>query len=256
MQGKIVVITGGSSGIGAEMAKQLASKGAIPVITGRSEQRLQQIAGELPGPHGVYVLDVGDTESVRTVMEQIEHDYGRIDVLINNAGFGLFKEIMDTSIEQFADMMDVNYMGVVRCTKAVLPGMLNRQQGHIVNIASVAGKIGSAKSTGYSASKHAVIGFTNSLRQELTGTGVKLTAINPGPIDTPFFTIADPSGNYVKNVNSFLLKPEQVAKAVIRAIERGLPEKNMPRLFSAGIVLSQLFPRTFERVAARFFNKK
>jgi short-subunit dehydrogenase len=150
----------------------------------------------------------------------------------------------------------VNDFGTVRCTKAVLPHMLEARSGHIVNIASMAGKIGSAKSSGYSATKHAVLGFTNCLRQELVGTGVGLTAINPGPIDTPFFDRADPSGNYVKNVSWFMLKPEKVAAEVIDAIERGIAEKNLPILASIGVKFAQLFPRTFDKLAYKVLNKK
>lgn len=256
LSGKVVVITGGTSGIGAEMARELVAIGAIPIITGRSHERLQQMVQRLGGSIGIYAFDVKDDNSTRHAFEQIERDYGQIDILINNAGFGVFETFMDTPIEKFVDMMDVNYMGIIRCTKAVLPGMMRRGSGHIVNIASIAGKMGTAKSTGYSASKHAVLGLTNSLRQELAATGIKITAINPGPIDTPFFATADPSGNYVKSVKSFMLKPEKVAKVVIQSIKRGSPEKNLPKLFAFGVVLSQLFPRTFDRFAGRFLNKK
>jgi short-subunit dehydrogenase len=134
--------------------------------------------------------------------------------------------------------------------------MVKASGGHIVNIASMAGKIGSAKSTGYSATKHAVLGFTNCLRQELTGTGVFLTAINPGPIDTPFFDTADPSGNYVKNIQWFMLKPEQVADKVLRAIERRIPEIDLPFVAGLGVKLFQLFPRAFNKVAGGMLNKK
>lgn len=256
LQNKIVVITGGTSGIGAEMARQLVKEGAVPVITGRSQDRLQQMADQLGGSIGVYAFDVRNEVSTKNAFEQIEQKYGPIDVLINNAGYGVFETFVNTPIDKFMDMMDVNYMGIVRCTKAVLPGMIKRGHGHIVNIASIAGKMGTAKSTGYSASKHAVLGLTNSLRQELAGTGIKVTAINPGPIDTPFFATADPSGNYVKNVKAFMLKPEKVAEVVIRAIKRGSAERNIPNLFAFGVKLSQLFPRTFDRFAARFLNKK
>ncbi|TCZ75794.1 SDR family oxidoreductase [Paenibacillus albiflavus] len=256
LRNKIVVITGGTSGIGAEMARQFVKEGAIPVITGRSLERLQVMAEEFGDSIGIYAFDVRDEASTQQALEQIEQKYETIDILINNAGFGVFETFVDTPVDRFMDMMDVNYMGIVRCTKQVLPGMLKRGQGHIVNIASIAGKMGTAKSTGYSASKHAVLGLTNSLRQELTGTGVKVTAINPGPIDTPFFHTADPTGNYVKNVKSFMLKPDKVAQVVIKAIKRGSAERNIPNLFAVGVIMSQLFPRTFERFAARFLNKK
>jgi uncharacterized protein len=255
-QGKIAVITGASSGIGALMAQMLAARGAVPILMARSESKLAESAAQISGKHDMFVLDVTSSEQVAQTMERVMAKYGRIDILVNNAGYGVFEPFVSASLDEFEQMMDVNYMGTVRCTKAVLPHMLKQGSGHIVNVASMAGKIGSAKSSGYSATKHAVLGFTNCLRQELVGTGVSLTAINPGPIDTPFFDKADPTGNYVKNVKWFMLRPERVASQVLTAIERRIPEVNLPFMAAAGVKLYQLFPRMFDRVAYKLLNKK
>ncbi|MCD1259719.1 SDR family oxidoreductase [Paenibacillus athensensis] len=256
LQGKIALITGASSGLGALLAQQLSARGATVALTARSAGKLEQVAAGLNGPAVVYPMDVQQTEQVRLTVEQIIERFGRIDLLINNAGYGRFETFLNMSQEQFADMMDVNYMGIVRCTQAVLPHMLRNGSGHIVNIASMAGKIGSAKSTAYAASKHAVLGLTNSLRQELSGTGIAVTAINPGPIKTPFFEIADPEGNYVKKVEWFMLNPDKVARAIVRAIESGRIEKDMPWSASLGVKLVQLFPGLFDRIAAKVLNNK
>lgn len=253
---KIVLITGASSGIGAVMAQQFAAKGAIPILTARSTNKLKEIASGLQGQHAFYEMDVTNTEQVHDVVGQIIAKFGRIDILINNAGYGIFESFAEAPLAHFEDMMNVNYMGLVRCTQAVLPHMLKAGSGHIVNVASMAGKIGSAKSTGYSATKHAVLGFTNSLRQELIRSGISITAINPGPISTPFFDKADPSGNYVKNVAWFMLKPEKVVKELIHAIERNIPEKDLPFVAGMGIKLFHLFPRMFDRLASGILNKK
>lgn len=253
---KIVLITGASSGIGAVMAQQFAAKGAIPILTARSSAKLEEIASGLQGQHAVYEMDVTNTEQVNEVVGQIIAKFGRIDILINNAGYGIFESFTEAPLAHFEEMMNVNYMGLVRCTQAVLPHMLKAGSGHIVNVASMAGKIGSAKSTGYSATKHAVLGFTNSLRQELNRTGISITAINPGPISTPFFDKADPSGNYVKNVAWFMLKPEKVVKALLHAIEKNIPEKDLPFVAGMGIKLFHLFPRMFDRLASGILNKK
>lgn len=253
---KIVLITGASSGIGAVMAQQFAAKGAIPILTARSTNKLEEIASGLQGQHAVYEMDVTNTEQVHDVVGQIIAKYGRIDILINNAGYGIFESFAEAPLAHFEEMMNVNYMGIVRCTQAVLPHMQKAGSGHIVNVASMAGKIGSAKSTGYSATKHAVLGFTNSLRQELIRSGISITAINPGPISTPFFDKADPSGNYVKNVAWFMLKPEKVVKELMHAIERNIPEKDLPFVAGMGIKLFHLFPRMFDRLASGILNKK
>lgn len=256
VKGKIAVITGASSGLGAEIARQLAEKGAVPLLLARDKAKLQQVTDQLAVTAYSYFLDITDDAAVEEVFRNIFKEHGRIDILINNAGFGIFNTFLDAPLNQFKEMMDVNYMGIVRCTKAVLPHMLRQGSGHIVNIASMAGKIGSAKSTAYAASKHAVLGFTNSLRAELVGTGVRLTAVNPGPIDTPFFDIADPKGNYVKNISWMMLKPEKVAHKSIQAIEKNKSEVNLPFISAAGTKLFHLFPRLFERTAYKILNKK
>jgi short-subunit dehydrogenase len=254
--GKIVVITGASSGIGAIMAQMLAVRGAVPVLMARSERKLAEVSSRIDGNHSYYVLDVTDSRQVEETMEDVRKRYGRIDVLINNAGFGLFTAFHDAPLAEFEQMMDVNYMGLVRCTKAVLPSMLEAGSGHIVNIASMAGKVGSAKSSGYSATKHAVLGLTGSLRQELNGTGVSISSINPGPIDTPFFERADPTGHYVNNIRWFMLKPERVAQRVLQAVERSIPEIDMPFIAGFSAKLYQLFPRLFDKIAFKLLNKK
>ena len=168
------------------------------------------------GPHELATMDVQSPEQVQSVMEGLLRRHGRIDVLINNAGYGKFEAVMDMRQEEFQDMMDVNYMGIVRCTQAVA-GDAGAGDGHIVNIASMAGKIGTAKSTAYSATKHAVLGFSNSLRQELRNTGITVSTVNPGPIDTRF-SLADPTGGYVQNVSWFMMKAEYVADQVVKLV--------------------------------------
>lgn len=257
---KVVVVTGASGGIGAETARLFAREGAAVVLMGRNEDKLQLVAQTLEGTqrHSCMPLDVTDTGQVNERIGQVADTYGRIDVLVNNAGFGVFAKAADAPLEQFAEMIDVNYLGTVRCSKAVLPYMLAAGSGQIVNIASIAGKIGTPKSTAYSASKHAVLGFTNSLRLELKGTGVLVSAINPGPVNTPFFDIADPHGSYTNNrmVRMFMIRPEKVAKAVLDAVVRKKRELDIPFFFRFSAKLLQLFPSVFEALTHRLSDKK
>ncbi|MHA6485248.1 SDR family NAD(P)-dependent oxidoreductase [Paenibacillus sp. strain BS8-2] len=256
LNGKVVLITGASSGIGALTAALLARRGAIPVLTGRNETRLAKTAASIEGDCVYYVMDVTDMVQVENVVSRVIEKYGRIDVLLNNAGYGQFQTFDKMPVASFEDMMDTNYMGIVRCTKAVLPHMREQGSGHIVNIASMAGKIGSAKSTSYTATKHAVLGFTNSLRMELRSEGIAVSAINPGPIDTEFFEIADPSGSYTKNVSWFMMKPAYVAKAIVRVIERQRTELDLPHAAGFGIKMYGLFPRIADRMFGGLFNRK
>lgn len=256
LESKVIVITGASSGIGALTAQLVSSQGAIPVLTARSEQRLLETAESITGSYELKVMDITQEEQVTETIEYIIHKYGRIDILLNNAGYGKFENITDMPSEEFGEMMDVNYMGTVRCTKAVLPHMLGRRVGHIVNVASMAAKIGTAKSTAYTATKHAVLGFSNALRQELRGTGITVSTINPGPIDTPFFDIADPSGGYVNNVKWFMMKPEHVARQIVKVMKTGKEEMNLPVTAAAALRLYQLFPRLADKLTYGMMNRK
>ncbi|HEY2492446.1 MAG TPA: SDR family oxidoreductase [Paenibacillus sp.] len=256
MKDKVVVITGASSGIGALTAKFLSEQGAIPILIARSQDKLEAVANQLSGQHELIVMDVTKQEQVKNVMNDIIHKYGQIDVLLNNAGYGKFESILDMPIEHYSDMMDVNYMGTVRCTKAVLSHMLERGEGHIVNVASIAAKIGTARSTAYTATKHAVYGFSNSLRQELRGTGITVSTVNPGPIDTPFFELADPTGGYVNNIRWFMMKPDLVARKMVKLMNKKQEEINLPWLAAVGIWFYQLCPRFADKLTYRMMNKK
>lgn len=256
LQGLVVLVTGASSGVGAETAKLLAERGAIPVLAARSEDKLHTVAKAIRGEHAVIVLDVTNAESVQSAFRTAMDKYGRIDVLVNNAGFGEFIAFSDASLSHFQEMIDVNYLGAVRCAKAAYPIMLAAGAGHIVNVASIAGKLATAKATAYVASKHALLGFTNALRQDCKGTGIRVSAVNPGPIDTPFFDRADPSGTYTRNLGRFMLKPERVARAIVEVIERGRREKDLPYISAIGAKLFQLFPRTADLLLSGLLNKK
>jgi short-subunit dehydrogenase len=256
LHNKVVLITGASSGIGALVAQLLAERGAIPVLTARSQGKMLELSASIRSEHAVYEMDVTSEEQIREVVSQIHQRYGKIDVLLNNAGFGEFVPFTEASISHFQQIMDVNYMGTVRCTHIVLPYMIQSGSGHIVNVASIAGKMATAKSTGYSASKHAVLGLTNALRQELRGTGVMVSAVNPGPIDTPFFDRADPTGTYVRNIRWFMMSPHKVAQAIISVIERRKPELDLPWTAAAGVRIVQLFPRLIDAIFGNIINKK
>lgn len=256
LAGKIVVVTGASSGIGALAAQMMSECGAVVVLAARNTDKLKQVAARMAGPYLRLEMDVGSDTSVNEGIARVLTEFGRVDVLINNAGYGKFEYLDQMPVSEFVEMMNVNYIGMVRCTKAVLPSMKTARSGRIVNVASIAGKIGTAKSTAYTATKHAVVGFGSALRQEVREYGITVSTINPGPIDTPFFEIADPGGGYVKNVRWMMLKPMRVAKAMVKAAEKGTTETNLPWIAGVGAKWYQMFPSLADRLSYRILNKK
>lgn len=260
LKGKTVIVTGASSGIGRQMARECAARGAHVILIARSEDRLERLKNELTMQHEVKVdlrpLDLGDAEAVKKVFEAIKLEYPEIHVLINNAGFGIFDTFAEAKLEDIERMFRVNVLGLMTVTRLILPKMLQQGAGHIINVASIAGKIATPKSTVYSATKHAVLGFSNGLRMELAGTGVHVTSVNPGPIRTHFFTIADPEGFYTTKVGRFMMTPEEVAGKVVDAIGTRKREINLPWAMDFGARLYQWFPGLIERVAGPLFNKK
>jgi uncharacterized protein len=260
LKGKNIVITGASGGIGAEIAKLCAESGAHLVLLARSLDKLEKLQTEFQQKHQVKVdvfqLDVSNTDQVKEVFRGIFSRIGEVDILVNNAGFGVFREAHEATVDEIKGMFDVNVVGLMACTSMVLPKMRELRAGHIINIASQAGKIATPKSSVYSASKHAVLGYTNALRMELSDFNVQVTSVNPGPIATNFFNIADEKGTYVKNVQRFILQPEYVAQKVVDSMLTKTREINLPRWMNMGSIIYVLFPRLFERLGKKAFNQK
>ncbi|MFC0043325.1 SDR family NAD(P)-dependent oxidoreductase [Metabacillus iocasae] len=260
LKNKNVVITGASGGLGEKIAYEVAKRGGNVVLIARTEEKLRVVAAKIQRQYKTscytYELDVSHIENVQRTFTQIKKKIGSIDVLVNNAGFGIFESVEDAKMEDIEAMFQVNVLGLIACTKMVLPDMVKRNKGQIINIASQAGKLATPKSSGYAATKHAVLGFTNSLRMELSKTNVYVTAVNPGPIQTDFFTIADTSGNYTKSVEKFMLNPDVVAKKVVDAMIKKKREINLPGWMGMGSTLYQLAPRLVEKLAGNAFHRK
>lgn len=260
LNNKIVVITGASSGIGVTLAMDVAKNGGVPVLLARSTEKLQTAVEEIQQITGVkasyFSLDVTVQEAVEDTFNEIFRRFSKVDVLINNAGYAIFDTFIDAKLEDVKGMFDVNVFGLIACTKAVLPQMLQEQRGHIINIASQAGKLATPKSSIYSATKHAVLGITNSLRMELTGTNVFVSAVNPGPIKTAFFERADATGNYEKNVEKFMLEASFVSNKIIELMINPKREINLPFWMGIGTTVYQLFPNLVEKIAGKKLRQK
>ena len=260
LSGKCIYITGASGGIGRETALKAAEEGAKLVLLARSLDKLTALKDELAHRFRTesyaYKLDVGSPEEVEAVFKKAAIEAGEADILVNNAGFGTFKEAVDTEIEEAQKMFNVNVIGLMACTKMVLPSMKRRRSGQIINVASQAAKIATPKSSLYSSTKFAVLGYSNALRLELLEDNITVTTVNPGPIETDFFEIADESGSYKKNIAKFMLKPDDVAGKITAAMLTKKREVNLPGYMNAAGKLYNLFPGISERVGKRAFFKK
>ncbi len=182
----VVWVTGASSGIGEELAKQSHAEGAKVVLSARREDELNRVAAECNGPEETVVLplDVTDEAAITSAAEKVLSRFGRVDVLINNAGLTQRARIIDTAMSVYRQVMEVNYFGPLALTKAVLPSMLECGKGRIVCVSSVAGKYGSPMRSGYNGAKHAVHGFFDALREETQGSGIDVTLVLPGAVKT------------------------------------------------------------------------
>ncbi|MEM9678944.1 MAG: SDR family NAD(P)-dependent oxidoreductase [Bacteroidota bacterium] len=186
---KIALITGATSGIGRATAYEFAKQGISLILCGRREERLKAIESELSEITRVTTLnfDVRDKEKVLRAIDSLPEEFKAIDILINNAGnaHGL-DPIESGSLEDWDAMMDINVKGLLYVSKAVIPGMTERKSGHIINIGSSAGKEVYPKGNVYCASKHAVLAITEGMRIDLNPYGIKVSAINPGLVETEF----------------------------------------------------------------------
>ena len=192
LESQIVFITGASSGIGRATAKAFAEQGASLLLCARRVERLDQLKSDLEKSfHGVRIntfeLDVRDQEAVEFSLKSLPVDWQAIDILVNNAGLSRgLDPLQEGSIDDWDEMIDTNVKGLLYVTRAVLPGMIARGSGHVINVGSIAGHEVYPKGNVYSATKHAVSAITKGMRLDLMGTGVKVTTVDPGLVETEF----------------------------------------------------------------------
>ncbi|KRN34262.1 SDR family NAD(P)-dependent oxidoreductase [Liquorilactobacillus mali] len=260
LRNRIVVVTGASSGLGEQISYELAKKGAIVVACARRLDRLEEVTKEcqkLSGKISVAKqLDVEDPSQIEKLVEDIEDELGPIDVLVNNAGFGLMENVLNFEMKVVEKMFRVNVLGLMYLSKYTALRMAKRKRGAIINVASVAGKIATPKSAVYSATKSAVLGYSNALRLELKPLGISVLTVNPGPIDTEFFKIADKTGNYLSKVGFLVQKPDEIAQKIVGTIGTSKRELTVPFAFEIAHRLYDLFPRVGDYLAGDLFNKK
>ena len=193
LKGKIVFITGATSGIGLACARQFAQQGARLLIAARREERLQELSTELSstGTDALWLmLDVRNQSAVQTAVDGLPEEWQEIEVLVNNAGLSRgLDTIQEGKLEDWEEMIDTNVKGLLYISRAVLPGMVSRGNGQVINIGSVAGREVYQKGNVYCATKHAVAALTTGMRLDLLGTGVRVTTIDPGLVETEFSVV-------------------------------------------------------------------
>lgn len=227
LKDKIVFITGASSGIGAACAEQFAALGAKLILTARRIERLKQLATKLEKQHSIQVLplelDVRNKEQVATTIKHLPQNWQEIDILVNNAGLALTTDkIHESNIDNWDIMISTNLSGLLYVTRAILPGMIARNRGHIINIGSVAGHEHYPSGNVYSATKHAVRALSKSMRLDLLGTKLRVTEVDPGAVVTEF---SDVRWNDKERAKAFYadftpLQADDIADAVVYAATR------------------------------------
>ena len=232
---RTILITGASGGLAQEIVKLLPNDQLI--LLGRNKEKLAQLYGNHPNVEWIEI-DITDESALEALVADL---YLRYD------------KISDQDIHQ---MFEVNTFALMNLSRRLAARMKESRKGHIINIVSMAGLIATAKSSLYSATKFAAIGFSNALRLELMPYGVYVTTVNPGPIRTGFFDQADPDGTYLKSVERFLLEPDAVAKKIVKIIGKNKRELNLPILLNLAHKFYILFPKLADKLAGGIFNYK
>ena len=250
---RTIIITGASGGLAQEMVKLLPNDQLI--LLGRNKEKLAQLYAKHPNVE-LIEIDITDDSALEALVADLYLRYGKIDVLINNAGYGIFEDFNKISDQDIHQMFEVNTFALMNLSCRLGARMKERGKGHIINIVSMAGLIATAKSSLYSATKFAAIGFSNALRLELMPYGVYVTTVNPGPIRTGFFDQADPDGSYLKSVDRFLLEPDAVARKIVKITGKNKRELNLPFLLNLAHKFYTLFPKLADKLAGETFNYK
>jgi short-subunit dehydrogenase len=245
--GAVVLVTGSSSGIGAAAARRLGAAGAELVLHGRDPDRLAAIAAETGGT--VVSGDLSDAAGARAVARAAMAVSGRVDVLVSNAGVGWAGPLGEMTDADVARLVAVNLLAPVELTRELLPGMLARGRGRLVYVGSVAGRAGVAEEAVYAASKAGLDVFAESVRFELAGTGLGVSMVVPGVIDTPFFARR---GRPYTRTRPRPIPAEAVAAAIERVIVTGRAERYVPRWLAFPAALRVAMPAVYRLLAGRF----
>ena len=257
LKNKVVLITGASSGIGRCIASDFSQFGlkSLILIARKMDRLNDSIVSMKERDFDILPLscDVSNKEEVKRVGNLILEQYGYIDVLINNAGIGIFGKVEKTSIEEIEKVSFTNYFGMIYFTKIFLDSMIRRNSGHIINIASLAASFGIPGMAAYCGSKFAMLGFSESLHRELRKTSVKISVISPIGVKTNFF-----NNEYFNNKipMKYMLNPETVSKAVLNSLTSDSFQIFVPTLAGLSVPFKGCFPAIVDSIIENQFRKK
>lgn len=252
---RVILITGVSDGIGKRLALDLAARGAVIIGCGRSAERLGAVFADLQrtSPRSMTIrCDVGSRDEVRAMVANVLAEFGAIDILINNAGIGMRQPFVEMPLDTIEEIMRTNYFGAVYCTREVVPSMIAKGHGDIVNISSVAGHIGTLNMAAYCGSKFALNGFSESLYYELKPLGIDVSVVCPGPVRTAFNrTFAETSP---KSPTWLVISAESVSQTVMKVIEKKRFQVITPRSLALMCAFKRFMPGLFRAISYRIFR--
>ena len=252
---RIIAITGASGGLAQEIVKQLSPSDGI-ILLGRDKDKLEKCYRHVENKTCL-AIDLRDDNAIKKMVDYLYQRFGRIDVFINNAGFGEFKSYDHYTSQEIRDMFDINTFATMTFSRLMAEKMVEQGRGHIINIASMAGKIATANSSVYAATKFAVIGFSDALRLELADKGIlcnqqsilvqlrQASLIKLIHLET-----------ILRVLKKFVLSPKYVAKKIVRILGKNKREVNLPRLLAVAHKGYTLFPRISDKLATNVFNYK
>ena len=240
---KTVIITGASMGVGAATARRFAAHGANLVLAARGKKALEEIAEELRPKTGVVIsaMDVADDDACSSLLKKANYEFGAIHILVNNAGYHCRGPVEEVPAAELARMIDVNLRAPIYLTRLALPYIREAGGGAVINVASLAGRTPVPGSATYSASKFGLRAFTFALAEELRGSGIKLAAVSPGPIDTGFI-MDDIDGTSDLTFSQPLSTAEEVAIEILKLVINDKRERSMPPASGLLTYVNYLFP--------------
>jgi short-subunit dehydrogenase len=256
MAKRVVAITGASAGIGRATALRLARDGAALAICARRADRLDAVAAEIDAAGGQALAINGDVTRAADMTELVARTverFGRLDVMMCNAGFGIAGAIDDIAPDQMQKLMDVNYTGTYHAARAALPVFRRQRSGHLIIVSSIVGKRGVPYMGAYSATKFAQVGLAECLRSELAGSSIQVSVVFPVSTETEFFDVMSrETGTEVTRAGGPRQSAETVAEAIARAIARPVPEVYPHATSRALVILNALAPGFTDRIVKRF----